>query len=130
MVHARSIHDDSGRLIENQSWMNDGTPDSSLYLHNDAGRHLRTFAVSRDRHDNHGNWVERTVLMRPEENADFQVSNHAPGYYLPLLLMERRRCWTRCSAVANSSYGESCPLVSLCLSRLKGSCHAQCGVVK
>ncbi len=27
------------------------------------------------RYDDHGNWVERTVLIRPEGNADFQASN-------------------------------------------------------
>jgi YD repeat-containing protein len=27
------------------------------------------------RYDEHGNWVEKTVLNRPERNADFQASN-------------------------------------------------------
>jgi hypothetical protein len=27
------------------------------------------------RYDDHGNWVEKTVLIRPEGNADFQASN-------------------------------------------------------
>jgi hypothetical protein len=26
-------------------------------------------------YDDHGNWVEKTVLIRPEGNADFQASN-------------------------------------------------------
>jgi hypothetical protein len=60
VAHSPRLYDDSGRLIENRSWMNDGT---------------------------------RTGL--------------------------RPRCWLRCSAVANSSYGKSCPLVSFAFSHLK-----------
>jgi hypothetical protein len=34
--------------MESHSWMNDDTPHRSLYLSDDAGRHVRTFAVGLD----------------------------------------------------------------------------------
>ena len=48
VAHSRWIYDEFGRLRESHSWMNDDTPHRSLYLYDDAGRHLRTFAVSPD----------------------------------------------------------------------------------
>ena len=48
VVHSRWIYDESGRLMESHSWMNDDTPHRSLYLYDNAGRHVRTFAVSLD----------------------------------------------------------------------------------
>lgn len=48
VAHSRWIYDESGRLMENHSWMNDDTPHRSLYLYDDAGRHVRTFAVGLD----------------------------------------------------------------------------------
>jgi hypothetical protein len=47
-AHSRWIYDESGRLTESHSWMNDDTPHRSLCLYDDAGRHLRTFAAGRD----------------------------------------------------------------------------------
>jgi hypothetical protein len=48
VTHSRCIYDESGRWIENYSWMNDDTPHRSLFRYDDAGRHLRTFAVGLD----------------------------------------------------------------------------------
>jgi hypothetical protein len=46
VAHSRWIYDESGRMMESHSWMNDDTPHRSLYLYDAAGRHVRTFAVS------------------------------------------------------------------------------------
>jgi hypothetical protein len=48
VAHWRWIYDESGRLLEIHSWMNDDSPQRSLYVYDEAGRHVRTFAVGLD----------------------------------------------------------------------------------
>ncbi len=48
VAHSKWLYDPSGRLMEYRSWMNDEPADRSLYLYDEAGRHVRTVGVSHD----------------------------------------------------------------------------------
>jgi hypothetical protein len=42
IAHSRWFQDDAGRMIESQSWMNDGPIDKTVYVYDEGGRLIRT----------------------------------------------------------------------------------------
>jgi YD repeat-containing protein len=48
IAHSKWLYDPSGRLMEYNSWMNDEPAHRTLYLYDEAGRHVRTVGVSHE----------------------------------------------------------------------------------
>jgi YD repeat-containing protein len=42
IAHSQWLYDVSGRLTESDSWMNNDVPQRTLYIYDEAGRHIRT----------------------------------------------------------------------------------------
>jgi hypothetical protein len=92
VAHSRWIYDESGRLMESHSWMNDDTPHRSLYLYDDAGRHVRTFAVSLDvaetdvetsSYDAEGRRTKVSVFGSREGNVFYSIEGTNMGLSAP-----------------------------------------------
>lgn len=48
IAHARYLYDDSDRLAERHSWMNDEPMHRTIYFYNETGRHIRTTGINPD----------------------------------------------------------------------------------
>jgi hypothetical protein len=92
VAHSRWIYDESGRLMESRSWMNDDTPHRSLYLYDDAGRLVRTFAVGLDvaetdvetsSYDAEGRRTKVSVLGSRAGNVSYAIEGTNMGLGAP-----------------------------------------------